>query len=202
MQIQMQKFVTGLFLGLSAFLLFTPSVSAHVIVTPKQVGIAETEVFDMSVPTEKNTPTVGIKLIIPKGVTEVLPNAKPGWKIKTVKKGDTVTEIDWTGGSIPVEERDDFFFEAEAPATPTTLKWKAYQTYGDGSVVSWDHTPTANPEDDSAPPPYSETKVINDLMSQTSASQTQTSSQLPLIVSLLSLIFAVTALAVAFGKKN
>ena len=54
-----------------------------------------------------------------------------------------VTEIDWTDGNLPVGQRVDFLFQAQVPPTPTTLKWKAYQTYSDGEVVSWDQTPSS-----------------------------------------------------------
>ena len=151
-------------IGISIASLFVIAVPAfaHVIVYPHQVGIAAIQVFDVSVPTEKDNPTVGIKLLMPSGLQEVIPNAKVGWTINIKKNADNVTEIDWTGGSIPPEERDDFYFSAQVPPKDTTLKWKVYQTYQDGSVVAWDHNPTNNPDDDVAPP-YSTTKVINDL---------------------------------------
>ena len=78
-------------------------------------------------------------------------------------------EIDWTGGSIPAGERDEFNFQAQVPATPTTLDWKAYQTYSDGSIVTWDQNPatmdkmTNGQMDMSKGGPYSETMVVNDL---------------------------------------
>jgi len=34
-----------------------------------------------------------------------------------------------------------FFFKRKVPAKETTLKWKAYQTYADGSVVRVGHDP-------------------------------------------------------------
>ncbi|MGH7203098.1 MAG: YcnI family protein [Candidatus Levyibacteriota bacterium] len=142
---------------------------AHVIVHPSQVGVAAYQEFTMSVPTEKDNPTVAIKLMIPSGLKSVTPNVKPGWTIDVKKQGNgddaKVTEIDWTGGSIPSDQRDDFLFQAQVPSKATTLDWKAYQTYSDGSVVSWDHDPklSKGADDDSAPPPYSTTKVVNDL---------------------------------------
>ncbi len=198
-----KKYSTSGLLGLITLFLFVTPVFAHVIVTPKQVGIAKEQVFTVSVPTEKDTPTVALKLLIPKGVTDVMPNAKPDWTIHTVKNGDSVTEIDWTEGSIPSGQRDEFYFQAQVPPTPTTLQWKAYQTYQDGTVIAWDHTPTANPEDDSAPPPYSTTQVINDLTNtQTTGIKKENSSQLPLTFSIISLALSASALVIALQKSH
>ena len=197
-----------------SMLFFAVPAFAHVIVYPHQAGIAATQVFDMSVPTEKDNPTVAIKLLIPDGLQEVVPSVKAGWTINVKKNGDTVTEIDWTGGNIPPEERDDFYFSAQVPAKETTLKWKAYQTYQDGSVVSWDHTPTSNPDDDSAPPPYSQTKIVNDLtgsntMNGTQQTKTDTTTKLssanvslPLWLSIIAVIFSFTALRKASCKDK
>ncbi|HVS79355.1 MAG TPA: DUF1775 domain-containing protein, partial [Candidatus Paceibacterota bacterium] len=103
--------------------------SAHVIVHPSEAGVASYQTFDMSVPVEKDFPTVALKLLIPDGVTNISPTVKPGWTIDVKKdENGNATEIDWTGGSIPVGERDDFTFSGKVPAAATTLAWKAYQT--------------------------------------------------------------------------
>lgn len=150
-------------------------VFAHVIVHPSSVGVAAFQEFTMSVPAEKDT-TVAIKLLIPDGLQMVIPNVKAGWTITEKKTGSgdsaIVTEIDWTGGSIPPGQRDDFLFQAQVPAKEATLQWKAYQIYSDGSVVAWDHAPSKDPTDDSAPPPYSTTKVVNDLTGSSANSTT------------------------------
>lgn len=162
-------------------------VFAHVVVKPNQVGVGERLNFVVGVPTEEDNPTVGLRLVIPEGLESVRPNVKPGWTITLKKESsgeDTkVTEIVWTGGSIPPDQRDEFVFSAKAPATQITLVWKAYQTYKDGDVVSWDASPASveefvknNPstEDDNhnAPRPYAETKVINDLQKSGTAEAT------------------------------
>ena len=88
--------------------------------------------------------------MLPTGLSEVQPDITPGWQVST-KMGassDDVTEIDWTGGSIPSGEREEFMFNAQVPSVPTTLEWKAYQTYANGKIVSWDETPTATMTDD------------------------------------------------------
>lgn len=187
-------------------------VFAHVIVHPSQVGIAAIQEFSMSVPTEKDNPTVGIKLLIPDGLQMVSPNVKPGWTINVVRNGSgedaKVTEIDWTGGSIPPEQRDDFLFQAQVPAQETSLHWKAYQTYSDGSVVAWDHDPklSKGADDDSAPPPYSQTKVVNDLtgnqMVQGNAKQVLPASMDKKQTFLIELAFVLSIVAISIALRG
>lgn len=156
------------------FILFIPFVvSAHVTVKPTEVPVGAWQTFNVSVPVEKDMATIAVRLVIPEGVESVMPNVKPGWNIQTTKEGEgedaVVKEITWTDGNVPAGMRDDFYFSAHMPATEGTLEWKAYQTYADGSVVSWDLNEAEQPKtidgevDFSSKGPYSETKVINDL---------------------------------------
>ena len=142
------------------------AASAHVVVKPNSVGVAAFLTFTVGVPNEKDTDTVGVRLVLPGGLAEVSPSVKPGWTIAIKKEGDgdnaKVTEINWTGGSIPAEQRDDFTFSAQVPASPTTLQWKAYQTYKDGTVVSWDQDPSSIKKGEEGTP-FSTTAVVNDL---------------------------------------
>lgn len=169
----MKKILSLVTLGL----LIAASVSAHVVVKPNSVGIGAFQVFTMGVPSEKDIPTIGLKLMLPEGLNFVTPNVKPGWSVvvKTQATGKKITdddgmqvdemkpvEIDWTGGSVPAGQRDEFNFQAQVSATPTILAWKAYQTYQDGSVVAWDQTPGNDAKN-----PYSVTQVIDDLSKPT-----------------------------------
>lgn len=162
------KKLSGIIAIIVLFLFATPAF-AHVIVSPTQVGIGAFQTFTLGVPSEKDEPTVGLKLLLPKGLQEVTPNVKPGWVVTEKKQGSgeaaLVTEIDWANGSIPAGERDEFSFSAQVPSQPTTLDWKAYQTYQDGSVVAWDQKPgTEKPGEEGTP--YSQTQIINDLTNQ------------------------------------
>lgn len=124
---------------------------AHVTVKPAEVKVASYQTFTVSVPVEKDVPTTGIRLIIPEGVNGVTPNVKPGWKIETKKATvdgeEKVTEIIWSNGTVPAGLRDEFLFSAKTPAEEGKLAWKAYQTYSDGSVVSWDVVGAGHDED-------------------------------------------------------
>ena len=50
------------------------TASAHVIVTPNQVGIAATQTFSMAVPSEKDGLTItAVRLLIPAGLQQISP---------------------------------------------------------------------------------------------------------------------------------
>jgi uncharacterized protein YcnI len=193
----------------SLFILsFTPAF-AHVIVHPDQTGVASQQEFTVTMPNEKNTQTVALKLLLPPGLMDVIPNMAPGWTISTQIKNNQVTEIDWIDGNLPVGQRVDFLFQAQVPPTPTTLDWKAYQTYSDGEVVSWDQKPVTSQSmnmkkmDFSKFGPYSTTQVINDLTGSNMAmsqSTTDNSTNMTLGISILALVLSVVAIGMQLKK--
>lgn len=200
----------------SLFCLASP-VFAHVIVHPSQIGIATVQEFTLTMPNEKNIPTVALKLVLPPGLADVIPNETPGWTVSTQTKNNHVTEIDWTNGNLPVGQRVDFLFQAQVPPTPTILKWKAYQTYSDGEVVSWDQAPASdNPmdmkgmtmKDFTKMGPYSTTQVINDLtgsnmaMSQSSADTSSNTENMALGISIIAGILSVVNLVMLLKEKK
>jgi uncharacterized protein YcnI len=195
-----RKYLISLLVGFGSLILFVTPAFAHVIVSPKQVGIGVYQEFSMSVPTEKDNPTVGIKLFVPSELKNVRPNVKPGWTVSIIKKNDVITEIDWTGGSIPVDQRDDFLFQAQVPAIETEIPWKAIQTYEDGSTVEWTHDPNSKSGE-----PYSTTKVINDLTAQnapTETKETKDSNNVAFIFSIVALALSAVALSISLRRKN
>jgi uncharacterized protein YcnI len=184
---------------------FASTVSAHIVVKPSEAGIGSFQTFTMGVPVEKNIPTVALKLLVPAGLKEVAPTVKPGWNISMKKNGEEVTEIDWTGGSIPAGERDDFTFSAQVPSAPGTLEWKAYQTYNDGSVVAWEQDP-ASMQPGTEGNPFSVTKVIDDLSTGAAGSSTGGMNPAPasnasvLTLSIVALALSVVAIGIARKK--
>lgn len=213
----MRRICFGIIFVLSGLFFLHAPVFAHVIVYPHQVGIAETQDFTVSVPNERNTAVVSVKLLMPNGLIDVLPNVTSGWTVTTRETGNsdsaTVTQIDWHDGSIPVGQRSEFIFQAQVPPMPTTLDWKAYQTYADGTVVSWDVDPakmnnlTDAQQDELADKEnsgeYSTTQVINDLTaSPTMPSNKSNLPQLSLVFSIVALILAAVSLGVIFRRKS
>lgn len=201
------------------FLVNASAAFAHVTVKPGDVGVGARTNFVVSVPTEGDAPTTQVRLLIPESLKSVRPNVKPGWNIQLVKSGEgedaRVSEIVWSEGSIPAEQRDEFVFNAQAPANETTLQWKAYQTYANGEVVAWDQDPAVveeytkkNPpvegmHDENAPNPFSVTKVVNDLTTESIDMQMPSSdNSVPLLVSVIALAASALSLWIAMQKKK
>lgn len=185
-----QMFLIALLLPGGAF--------AHSVVTPAQTLTSKYETFSLGVPTEKNIPTAAVRLLIPEGLDHITPIVKPGWAIKTVTNASgTVTEIDWTGGSIPAGQKDMFLFSARTPATAATLQWKVYQTYRDGSAVAWDRDPTKPDEGkDTVENPYSLTEVAPD------APTAPATDSRSMALSTAALALSIVALVVASRKHS
>ncbi len=200
--------------------IYSTHALAHVTVKPVQAGISTYQTFTTSVPNEKDIPTTSIRLVIPDGFVSVMPNVKPGWTIQTksVKDGETskVSEIIWSGGSIPVGQRDEFIFSAKTPATESTVLWKAYQTYQNGTIVAWDIDPIEQEKmtkeaeskgekvDHSDSGPASSTKIINDLDSsgkETIASQPANSDKTSQLMAGVAMVASFAALALGLRKK-
>lgn len=169
--------------------------SAHVVVTPSQAGIGQELTFSVSVPNERETAMTSLRLDIPAGITNVTPTTKDGWTITASGSSDNVTAIDWTDGSIPVGQRQDFSFSAQAPGKTTDVDWKAYQTYADGTVVHWDQKPAGSDDATGNAGPYSVTHIVNDLNGSTATSAASGKANLtgPYVLSILALVFAVLA---------
>ncbi len=193
---------------------YAPTASAHVIVNPTDVGIASYQTFVVGVPSEKDNPTIGLRLVIPDGVESVMPNVKSGWKIDVKKTGESetakTTEVSWFGGVIPSGQRDEFAFSAKVPSSETKLTWKVYQTYQDGEVISWDQDPntpktSVKPgEDDEGFTPYSVTSVVNDLKPETSNNQEsdEDNTENPaMLLAILALVLSGIALTISLRKK-
>ncbi|HEY3364291.1 MAG TPA: YcnI family protein [Symbiobacteriaceae bacterium] len=132
----MKRFV-GL-LTILGVLVVAGVASAHVTVWPKQSQANGYERYTVRVPTEKEIPTVKVRVELPEGTTfsGVLP--VPGWKFDTEKDGSgKVVALDWSGGEIKKGEFFEFGVSVRNPKTAGPVVWKAYQTYSDGSVVEW-----------------------------------------------------------------
>lgn len=198
------KHLVTIFVSLLLTLSLAPVTFAHVVVKPAEVGVGAFQTFTIGVPNEQDNPTVGLRLVIPSGLEYVMPNVKPGWTIETKKTGEgdppaggaKVTEIIWTEGSIPVGQRDEFVFSAKVPAKESSIKWKAYQTYENGDVVSWDQEPTkhATKKEDHSNGPYSQTAIIDDLK-QENALKAQEEKQSTEVTQTMQVSFAALALA-------
>jgi uncharacterized protein YcnI len=144
--------------------------AAHVTVSPDSLPKGATAELTFKVPNEEsNATTTQVQLQIPTDhpIAQVLPRQIPGWTV-TVKtttlatplKTDdgtfttAVSEIDWTGGSIPAGQYQDFQISVDPLPTDTgQLVFKAVQTYSNGDIVRWiDLTQPGQPDPDHPAP--------------------------------------------------
>ncbi len=180
---------------------------AHVTVQPAQVPTATFQTFTVSVPNEKDVPTNSIKVVIPSGVAHVTPTQKAGWSVAVDGNNDVVNAITWSGGIINKGLRDEFTFSAQTPEKQTSLHWKAYQTYADGTVVSWDKKENSSGHDSSKPNegPFSVTEVTAESEKTTdekSADKTEKAASRALYIAIIALGLSIISLVLATRKKS
>ncbi len=138
--------------------------SAHVTVMPNSLPKGGSGELTFKVPNEQDkATTTELRLQIPTDhpIALVQPRNIPGWTVtvKTttlttpIKTDDgtfttAVSEIDWTGGSIPVGQYQDFQISVyPLPTNTNQLVFKAVQTYSNGDIVRWiDATEPGQPE--------------------------------------------------------
>jgi len=140
--------------------------TAHVTVSPQSMPRGTSDVIlTFRVPNESATAaTTGLKVQFPLDhpIIVVNPEAGSGWRVNVVRTTlakpittddgtftSVTSEVDWSGGSIPVGQFGAFNVLAQGiPSQASELVFKAIQTYSDGTVVSWiqaDHPlPLAN----------------------------------------------------------
>ena len=128
--------------------------AAHVGVNPGEVPPDTSQVFAVRVPTERNEPTVAVRVEFPPGLTVSRFQPKPGWTYEVEKdsSGKTVA-VTWSGGRIGPDEYDEFVFIGRTPKETGALVFNAYQTYGSGEVVEW-----TGPSDGEKPAPTVEVR--------------------------------------------
>jgi YD repeat-containing protein len=124
------------FLMLTAILVAAPA-GAHITITPKTAPIKASQEYVVRVPTEKDVPTLSVRMAFPEGFDVLRFRAAPGWKFEVERNAaGKMTGVTWSGRKISREEYEQFSFLARAQ-TPGLYKLDAYQTYDGGEVVGW-----------------------------------------------------------------
>ena len=145
--------------------------AAHVTVSPERMARGTSDVIlTFRVPNESATAaTTGLKVQFPLAhpIIVVNPEAGSGWHVDVVRTTlakpvttddgtftSVTSEVDWSGGSIPVGQFGEFNVLAQGiPSQASELVFKAIQTYGDGTVVSWIEVPSKAVPDPAYPAP-------------------------------------------------
>ena len=157
--------------ALAFVVLGAAGAGAHVTVSPSRIPQGTSDVIlTFRVPNESATAVVtGLRVQFPLDHPIILlnPEAGSGWRVTVVKTAlkkpvttddgtftSAVSEIDWSGGSIPVGQFGAFNVLAQGIPTGTPeLAFKAIQSYGDGTVVSWIEVPNKTVPNPAHPAP-------------------------------------------------
>ena len=144
---------------------------AHVTISPSSLPQGTSDaILTFRVPNESSTANViGLRIQFPLAhpIVVLNPEAGSGWTVsvhsttlpKPVTTDDgtfttTVSEIDWSAGSIPVGQFGEFNVLAQGlPSGTSLLIFKAVQLYSDGTSVNWIQVPTKAAPDPSHPAP-------------------------------------------------
>jgi uncharacterized protein YcnI len=102
-----------------------------------------------------------IKVQIPAGFTSVKAQAKAGWQVATVKAdGTNVSEVIWSGGSLPDTQFDDFGISVKFPKTAGVYYAPVVQMCGSASAA-WVQIPAAGEDSHSLKHPAPSVKVLD-----------------------------------------
>jgi uncharacterized protein YcnI len=122
---------------------WTGTAAAHVQVRPSVVAPNDPVEFTVVVPSERSAHTTKVDLKLPAGVIPFAYGDTPGWKRRLITASNGAVErVVWTG-RLAKDGYARFTFLAGTPEKPTTLTWKALQTYDDGTVARWIGSPDA-----------------------------------------------------------
>jgi hypothetical protein len=87
-------------------------------------------------------PTTALTVALPPSVTQVTPEAPPGWNVAIVREGARTTAITWKGGTLPADKPGVFTATMMLPATGAQLAFPATQMCGTAEE-DWNEMPTA-----------------------------------------------------------
>lgn len=163
---------------------------AHAVVFPKISTPGAYEKYVLRVPNERDVPTTRVELHFPAGLRVVSFGEVAGWKLEVLTDtAQRITGAVWTG-VLPKERFIEFPFVAVNPKDSASLIWPTYQTYEGGERVEWTNPDTASKT------PVSATTIV------AATSTGATASRTSVYLSVIALLFALTALGVALRPRT
>ena len=148
-------------IGAAASVLAVPLASAHVVLQKWTAFAGYQEYVTLAVPHGCGaSPTTEVRVKIPDGITIVVPEDKPGWTTRVVKRKlpapvggeggtkitEVVDEIAWSGGSLATDRLGLFTMLARMPDAPgTVIYFKTIQTCATGETRWVDTIPAGEP---------------------------------------------------------
>ena len=115
-------------IGLSfLFSLSTENAAGHVVIEEQTAVAGQNTLINFRVIHGCNgSPTTGLRIELPQGITYLTPRYKSGWTVSVKREKitagnnqviDHVREVAWSGGMIPPDAYDRFEFEIRIPDT-------------------------------------------------------------------------------------
>jgi hypothetical protein len=111
---------------------------AHIDIEPKETIPSRWETFVLNVPTETESPTVEVLLLIPEGFEVEAIGHRTDWRM-TIRRDARgfVREVVWSDGQIPPLTFEEFKLLAKAAKTAGPYEWQARQRYADNEESAW-----------------------------------------------------------------
>jgi uncharacterized protein YcnI len=189
---QFLRFTSGRFQALlTVIAMVVPAIAlAHAVVFPKNSKPGAYEKYVLRVPNERDVPTIRVELRFPEGARVVSFGDVAGWNLQVLTdSAKRIIGAVWTG-VLPKERFVEFPFVAVNPKDSTSISWPTIQTYQGGERVEWTSPDTA-----------SKTPVSSTMIGDTTAPPIKV-SRTSLVISLVALSFALTALGVAVRLRG
>ena len=194
-----------------AIILAPVAAGAHVTITPKTAAANGSTEYVLRVPTEKDVPTISLRLVFPDNFEVLRFRSAPGWTMEVERNASgRITGVTWTGRKISREEYEQFSFLARSK-TPGTYKIEAYQTYDGGEVVGWVNPAEPRPAPqvtiaaattDAAAPAGDPFAAAPAASASQSTSDATSPSRAPMWLGGSSLLVALVALALSTRKRG
>ncbi|MBV9548562.1 MAG: DUF1775 domain-containing protein [Alphaproteobacteria bacterium] len=87
-------------------------------------------------------PTTAVTVAMPAGVSQITPEAPPGWTIALVREGSRTTAVTWKSGSLPADKAGTFTVGMTLPANGAQLVFPVMQMCGT-TEEDWNELPGA-----------------------------------------------------------
>lgn len=164
-------------LAASALVLTAMPAFAHITLETQEAPVSSSYKAVFRVPHGcEGKATVRIRVQIPEGVIGVKPQPKPGWTLEKVKgkyaksytyygtpTSEGVTEVIWSGGTLPDDEYDEFVLRAYLTGDlkpDTTLYFPVVQECEGGAAEHWIEIPAAGKAADDVETPAPGVKLV------------------------------------------
>jgi uncharacterized protein YcnI len=208
-------------LAVVAVLGFAGVAGAHVTVDPSTAPKGGEVTLGFRVPNEEPAATtVQLQVVFPSDhpILGVDPEPTPGWHVAVttsplnppVQTDDGpvtsyVSQIVWSGGSIPVGDFQEFHILAQQlPTNTDSVTFKAVQTYSNGDVVRWIEIAQPGQPEPEHPAPVLTLTAPESLAHapSSSSSSSDTAGTVGLILGAIGAAAGITALALVVARRR